>query len=217
MLRKVTNYPHNIQPGFTKGVLATGHSPLLLQLGSVLMVGGGTLLEIDDFPLITVDLDNKGILQVSTSLYDEHDNLLAKVHKNEWVAGDPLPWDLEFGVRWLTLRERKRKISVHVDARKFPVYLRGQLWYKGNQFKIDKSGIKSIGSYINGVFLGLDKLALVAQKIQIDSVSGEIKIISNDKQDRGCIVSQPTPMLRMMEGLKAWQRLRYPNLALRRQ
>lgn len=211
--RRYKAYPHNIQHGLSEGMLSVSQSALSLQLGSVIMVGNGIFLEIDDFPLLEIGLDDKGLLKISVSLYDKLGNPLIEIHRNEWISGDPLPWDLEFGIRWLTLREQKRNISLHIDARKFPVYLRGQLWYKGHQFQINKSGIIFGGEYASS---GLHNLALVAQKIQICTSSGAMKIVPDSRFGQGFLVSQPTPAERLTKSLEAWQRLRYPNLVLRR-
>jgi hypothetical protein len=49
-------------------------------------------------------------------LYDRDDNLLALIHENEWLAGDPLPWDLEASFRRLTLRHKRGVVALALDA-----------------------------------------------------------------------------------------------------
>src|ERR1700675_4189052 len=80
-------------------------------------------------------------LKKSLKLFSETDAFLIEIVRNEWISGDPLPWDIEADWQTLTLRERNRKISIFVNARTVPMRLRGEFWRSGKAIVIDKNGI----------------------------------------------------------------------------
>jgi len=93
--------PYNQIKDLAEGSLKILQSTLAMQLGSNPVVGDGIILKVDDFPLLELGLSDEKIVQVTVSLYDQSDTLLALIERNEWITGDPLPWDLEFGTRWI--------------------------------------------------------------------------------------------------------------------
>jgi hypothetical protein len=70
-------------------------------------------------------------LELSVRLYDQKDNLVAEIDNNEWISGEPLPWDLESRFQWLRIRRKLKDIALEIDATTYPLDLRADLWRKG--------------------------------------------------------------------------------------
>jgi hypothetical protein len=206
--------PYNIRRGLAEGVLKVNQLGLIVQLGTTFMVNDSVILDIDDVPLLSLSLSDEGIVQLSASLYNQEGVLLAEIEHNEWIVGDPLPWDFEFATRRLTLREKRGRISLQIDARNFPTSIRGHFWYGGRRFVINRSGIWIDGERA-GQAHGFANLGLVGMRISLSTANKGLSFGPDGRFGRGYIVSQPTTVERISESLKAWQNQKYPNLILK--
>jgi hypothetical protein len=83
---------------------------------------------------------DEGMLKLSLTVYDRDDRLLVVIEDNEWLSGDPLPWDIEASFQRLTLREKARTINLGLNARSIPPFLAAELW-KGACQSTPTSGI----------------------------------------------------------------------------
>jgi len=205
--------PYNQIKDLAKGSLKILQSTLAMQLGSNPVVGDGIILEVDDFPLLELGLSDEKIVQVTVSLYDQSDTLLALIERNEWITGDPLPWDLEFGTRWIKVRERKGRVSLIVDARRFPISVQGRLWHKGHGFRINKAGIIIDGEQARGG--GVQNLGLVASRLRLNTEDHTVELKPDPRFGQMVFVSDPSLLMRTIKSVQAWQSLKYPNLLLR--
>jgi hypothetical protein len=207
--------PYNIRGGLVDGTLKVNQLGLIVQLGTNFMVHNSVLLDIDGVPLLSMSLSDEGILQLSASLYNQEGELLTEIVHNEWIVGDPLPWDFEFGIRKLTLRERRRRISLQIDARNFPTSIRGHFWYGGNRVLINRSGILIGEERAAQANSGFVNLGIVGMRISLSTANKCFSLMPDERFGTVILVSKPTPVERMSESLKAWQNLKYPNLILK--
>lgn len=127
--------PYNIRKGFVKGKLEITQKIPIVTIGTNRFIGNGDFLIVDDESLLSIEI-YEGKLELSAKLYNSKDNLVAEIERNEWISGDPLPWDLESKFQWLRMRRKLRDIQLEIDARKFPIRLRGDFWRKGNNFQL---------------------------------------------------------------------------------
>jgi hypothetical protein len=135
--------PHNIRQGHAGGLLTVEQARPEINIGgSVGMIGAGNLLEVDHEMLLGLTLAEKGALLLNIGLYDRDDTLIAELHENEWTTDDPLPWDIDFGYRNLTIRSAPREIALSIDARQAPVEIRADLWRHGKTIKLGPQGIR---------------------------------------------------------------------------
>ncbi|CCH54522.1 hypothetical protein BN8_03703 [Fibrisoma limi BUZ 3] len=151
--REAKKNPYNIRQGYAEGVLYTPEKVIIINMGQNFFVGENTGLYIEDYPLVSVKLDNEGRILLSVNLYDNADNLLAIIEDNEWISGDPMAWDIEFGINKLTIREKSRTISLSIDASSKPVELKGHLWYKGHHFDVSKDQLSFGPTHVS--FVGM--------------------------------------------------------------
>ncbi len=137
-------------------------------------------------------------------IYDQDDRLLFSTVDNEWITGDPLPWDFEFGYNTLKLRERERQISLYIDARRNPVQIGGELWRKGQQFELspDRLIFNGVVKEVTFANLGLVGLSLVA-----DTAKGTFSITPDPKFGQGLFVSWPDPEERLQRAIAAYRNL----------
>ena len=128
-------HPHNIEKGFVEGKLKVNQKTPIVIIGTNQFVGDGDFLIVDDESLLSIEI-YEGKLELSMRLYDPNDNLVAEIERNEWVSGDPLPWDLKSRYQWLRTRRKLRDIQLEIDAREFPIKVRGDIWRKGVNFQL---------------------------------------------------------------------------------
>lgn len=213
--RRCKANPYNIVHGLAQGPLALQQRTLAIALGSNQFVGDGTFIRVDNHPLLSLSLSADGRLQISVELNDRDGNLLALIDKNEWITGDPHPWDVEYGGRWLIIRRQQGEVSLHVDARPNVVSVRGSLWYKRQRFVINEAGIRfndtalqagqSGQRNIGGV--GLANLCVVGAGLVATTDSPNLQIVPDARFGRYMLVSWPDIDERLRRGFEAWERL----------
>jgi hypothetical protein len=196
--------PFNVQRGYADGQLLVASNTLAVALGSVQFVGAGFKLVVDGQPLLQLKLDARGRLALSLDVYAEDDSPLISIVDNEWITGDPLPWDFEFGYRWLTLRQRGGQIALNIDARERPVLILGELWRKGQRFVITREAL-----FFNGVVqnVAFAHLGFVGMMLRADTVTGQFTSTPDPALGQATFVSHADPVKRLEAGLQSYQRL----------
>ncbi len=194
--------PYNRRRGVVDGALRVFQPALAVTLGSVHFVGDGTLIEVDDDSLLRLHMGPERTIEFSLSLYSRDDELLALIERNEWIVGDPLPWDLEVGPRRMTVRERSGLVSLTVDTRTFPISIQGHLWRKGQHFHISPDRL-----LCNGVLrdVGFGGLAFAGLKLRADT-STQSFVLAAESPSLGGSISGGG----LEQGIKAWQRMVHP-------
>jgi hypothetical protein len=196
--RKYKSSPRNILDKRTRGILEVDQNYCAIKLGTMTLVNEGAFLRIDGNDLLACYLSNR-TLEISLKLYDENDELLVEIERNEWVAGDPLPWDIEGQYRRLTIRERAGKISLSLDVTTTPAELRAQFWYHGKYITCDPFQIR-VGP--NPVRVSLSNFALVGGPISIDQDA-----VNVGKEADAVLISWPSERERLWKAKDAWERL----------
>jgi hypothetical protein len=194
----------NVARGYADGQLFVASKSLAVELGSIQFFGAGVKLVVDGQPLLKLKLDEGGRLALSLDVYAEDDTLLISIVDNEWISGDPLPWDLQFGYRWLTLRQRERHIALSLDARQQPVRVLGELWRKGQQFVIRQEALLFNGVAHN---VGFANLGFAGMMLTADTAAKQFAMAPDPAIGRGIMVSRADTTERFEEGLKAYQGL----------
>jgi hypothetical protein len=118
-------------------------------------------------------------LLVSLTVYDDRGSLVALIQDNEWISGDPFPWDIESDFQYLRMRRKLRDISLEVDARKEPIKVRADLWRSGHRIRLSPLEIRVEGELVGGFGI-IKNLGLVANSLESIlsdgcSVSGQIR------------------------------------------
>lgn len=193
--------PFNRTQGFAEGQLFSPTPVIAVEAGTNQFVGPGFKFVVDNEPLLQLRSDGQGHLMLSLSLFDSDDSLLLLIENNEWISGDPNPWDIEYGYNTLVLRRAQREISLTIDARSSPVCLGGDLWRKGQRFSLRPDRLS-----FNGVVkdVGFMHLGLVAQSLQADTQQGTFSLVPDTRLGGGVIVSWPDPVERLAKGQQAY-------------
>jgi hypothetical protein len=194
--RKLKASPHNIQQGRAKGLLEVYQDYCAANFGSVTVVGEGTFLTVDDEELLGFNI-SQGTLEISLRLFNEKNELLLQIDRNEWVSGDPRPWDIEADWQVLTIRERARQISLSLDAREVPLELRAELWHNGKSISLGKDGIS-----INHNRSGFRELALVGSSLIVKDEGATLGPAG------AVIVSWPNRRERLWRARNAWRNIK---------
>lgn len=180
--------PFNIVNGYVDGLLKISEPGVAVEIGTNYFVGPGFKFIVDGAPLLALDRDSNSRLRLSLDLYDSTDSLLLQIHNNEWLTGDPMPWDIEFSHRRFVLRRKSGKITLTIDARQTPILLYGQLWRKGQLFEMKEDTLRFNGVVRNVRFHGL---GLVGIYLSVDTTSDALQIASYAGYGQGRIVSRP--------------------------
>lgn len=203
--------PYNITRGFANGQLVVKDPAIGVQISTVQFIGDGFKVMVGDEPLLELNRSREGRLLLSITVYDEDDSLLLSIKDNEWVAGDPLPWDIEFDYNTLTLRRRHRDIALSIDAQRRPTDMRANLWRRGRNFnfrhdKLVVDGFESGGMSHLGIVNGMLVANLEDSNIQIapDRRYGE----------QWTFVTSPDLVERFNKGLETFKRIKARHLGL---
>jgi hypothetical protein len=168
--------PLNLKEGFVEGKLKINQAEPIVILGSTTFVGNGKIICINEEALISLDI-NKQELLLSLRLYDRKDKLVVEIRENEWIVGDPLPWDFVSGFQTLTIRRKLGDISLDIDARKVPIKLCADIWRTGQNYRVSPSEIS-----INGDILRADIQGgkMEGMCLNIDSKRKSLTIMSKN-------------------------------------
>ena len=195
--------PYNIEKEFVEGKLKINQETPVVNVGTNQFVGDGNFILVDGENLLSIEI-NEGRLELSMKLYDPKDNLVAKIKSNEWISGDPLPWDLESKFQWLRIRRKLRDIALEIDAREYPIDVCADMWRKGQNFQLNPSEILFNGVVKNA---GLRNLCLVALKLEADTSKQTYSIVPDPRFGSGKLVSHHDVKERVKMGLLAWKEL----------
>jgi SEC-C motif len=148
--------------------------------------------------------DPEGRLLLSLNLYGPDDSLLMMISKNEWIAGDPLVWDLQYGFNQITLRRADRIISLDIDPRSYPlVAIEGEFWRKGNHFSIGRQIMTLNGA---GKTINFRNVGLIANFFVVDTSTGSFRL-DVDPRLKGAISGIHDPDERLKNGIATFHRL----------
>ncbi len=191
--------PLNLRQGRARGLLAVQQNYCAVGVGPNIFVGEGPFLRIDGNDLFECYLGEHN-LEISLRLYNRGGDLLAQIVRNEWVSGDPLPWDIEADWQLLTIRERARQISLSINAKEIPLSLQAQFWYGGKYIDCNKKRI-TIGT--NNV--SLSGFAFVGMTVAINTDTASIGV--DEARPDGLMIAGSDRRQLLWKAKEAWTRI----------
>lgn len=196
--------PFNMDRDFSDGQLTVNTDITAIEVGSNIFFGDGFKLVVDDEPLLHLESDAENRLLISVDLYDRNDLLLASIVQNEWITGDPLPWDFEFGFRWIKIRRKQRDIALYIDARNHLVKLSGDFWRKGQNFSVDQNSL-----IFNGVIqnIGFIHIGFAGLMLLADTLKSKFSIVPELTLGKGKILNWPDEETKIEWGMSQYRSL----------
>jgi hypothetical protein len=88
------------------------------------------------------------------SLYDQQDRLILLIENNEWLSGNPSPWDIDASYQKLEIREKKGQIALDLNLKETPIRLRARLWWKGHMISISPLSLRVDRTALDTQFVG---------------------------------------------------------------
>lgn len=198
--KKLQADPINIKNGFVEGYLKVNHSVPVFQVGNCVYIGDGEFILVDGESLLSFSVKD-GKLFLSMKCYDENDTLIAEIKDNEWISGNPLPWDLESRFQSLKIRRKLRDIQLEIDVKRFPMKIRADFWRKNQNISVNQNGI-----FINGVVKnsGFSNLGFVGMRIFIDTVEKKASLDLDPRFERAKMISGLTRE-NILNGINYWK------------
>lgn len=199
--------PYNIENGFVQGQLKVNQTTPVVSIANSQFIGTGDFLVVDGENLLSLRI-NEGKLEASIKLYDQNDILVADIQNNEWISGNPLPWDIEASFQLLKIRRKLRDIEFSLDARVDPIELGADMWRKKQNFQLRSNEI-----FFNGVKTNvrLSNICYVALRLEADTAKNSFSITPDSRFGKGHIVSYPNKGERIKRGLLVWKELSCPH------
>jgi len=195
--------PYNIEKGFVQGQLKVYQKTPVINIGTNQFIGAGDFLIVDRENLLSIRI-NESKLEFSIKLYDQNDVLVADIQNNEWISGNPLPWDIEASFQQLKIRRKLRDIELSLDARVDPIDLSADMWRKKQNFKLTSNTIIFNGVKIN---IGFVNSCFVALRLEVDTSKKTIDIAPDPRFGKGTYVSDKNIQERIRRGLESWKEL----------
>jgi hypothetical protein len=194
---------YNIENGFVQGQLKVNQTTPVVNIGNSQFIGTGDFLVVDGENLLSLQI-NEGKLEVSIKLYDQNDVLVADIQNNEWISGNPLPWDIEASFQLLKIRRKHRDFEFFLDARAEPIDIRADMYRKKQNFQLRSNEI-----FFNGVktHITLSNFCYVALRLEADTTNDSFSIAPDSRFGKGIFVSYPNTKERIRRGLLAWKEL----------
>jgi hypothetical protein len=203
--RYLKAHPFNLQRGYANGQLKINQKELVVSTGGVQLINDSCILVIDDEPLLALSSGQNGTLELSLAVYDDKDNILATIDQNSWRQGDSSIWDMEFGYQWLKIRQKTHSIVLNVDARKYPVEIRADLWRKRQMFRLNKVGLIMRGAVANASMLDL---CFVAAHFHVDTHANKFQMRPDPRFGCMYFVSDFDVNRRIRKGIRLLSKLR---------
>jgi len=194
--------PFNIENNIVEGQLKINQRHPVIGIGTVQFVGEGDFILVDNESLLSMYV-NDGRLEISVKLYDPAGELIAQIENNEWVSGDPLPWDLIASFQYLKISHKKRAIDLEINARVFPLQIRAELWKNKQNFHLEPTQIRFDGVVKN---FSVQELCFVGMRLHANSSKG-ISMEPDPKLGKASMVSRFDLGERIQEGLDVWDKL----------
>lgn len=199
--------PYNIRAGLAEGALVLNQEHCAVAVGECFIVGEGAYVGVDGEPLLAIGFARPTrSMTLSVALYDESDTLLVAIEENEWLSGDPFPWDIESDHQQLSIRRKAGDISLSIDARQMPVSIRAQLWRKGHCLVLAPDGIR-FGAGPNAG--GLMNLGLAGMALDLNTSDGSARIIPDPRFHGGFVISEYDTNQRLQKTIDAWAKARH--------
>ena len=117
---------------------------MVVNLGSCKFTNVETVLQINNFDLISIRRLNSLYLSLDVTLFDGLQRLLAKINDNNWQVDRRYFWDIEYKPQHLILRNAPRDITFEIQIINNEVFIRGKIFFNGFPVNIT-SNILTIG------------------------------------------------------------------------
>ena len=141
--QKLKANPYNKDNTNPSGKIIIAQSFCAIDTGSIFLIGDGPVVRSKNVNYIEVYCNEDDMLEISLQLFNENNENVIKVVRNEWVTGNAQLWDLEFisASKVLKIKEKKGLTNLEINVKNIPVTIKGELWIDGKPLKLASNGI----------------------------------------------------------------------------
>jgi hypothetical protein len=165
-LRDAKKNPHNrIQ---VKDAFFIESQDIAVNLGKSKFINTSRILVVDDFDIISINIESEKYVLLNINFFDKLNNLVAVVAENSWSADKSLVWNIEYKPQDLIIRNALRNISFEVKIENGEeIFLTGGMYFNGYPIRITENevllGDKEIGLELKGSVLKNYDVGISAQ------------------------------------------------------
>jgi hypothetical protein len=210
--RAAKSRPINIDRGLVDGVLSVSQDYCAIELGSNVVAGEIVIFRVNHEPLLGIGVKD-GRLSIDLMLYDSEGHLLVMIVDNEWVSGDPLPWDIYADHQKLRIRTRKGEPRLEVNAVAVPIRLTARLTRWGKEIVVRPSGITTRGG--TGGHLNMDNTVVVGVSFDFDTVAETLTLTPDGRPGSGTFCIESNRFRRAARAREELNRIQAATEALR--
>ena len=158
--RRFKANPFNRKHGFAAGLLHVSAEVCQVMLGQNTLIGTGCFIRVDEACVLSLDVGPEGQLQISTAIYNRADELIVLIERNEWITGDPTPWDFKSDYQYLKVRSKPHDVLLELRADKQPMSVRAKLWRRGVSIDAQPSRVLVNGGPMQGMTMSGNTLGV---------------------------------------------------------
>jgi hypothetical protein len=117
--QKLKANPYNKDNTNPSGKIIIAQSFCAIDTGSIFLIGDGPVVRSKNVNYIEVYCNEDDMLEISLQLFNENNENVIKVVRNEWVTGNAQLWDLEFisASKVLKIKEKKGLTNLEINAK----------------------------------------------------------------------------------------------------
>ncbi|MEZ2335256.1 hypothetical protein AB6735_06455 [Mucilaginibacter sp. RCC_168] len=201
--RKYKTNPHNIRDGLISGHFKFLTEQPVMLIGNSEFINSGTILFMDNDPILSLYIDANRNLEFSLKVYDENDALLMIIEKNVWIYGNPKIWDFKFKYNKLSILNKSRDIAMVIDGSNKYLSIKGSLYKNNARLEVESFTMyhedKSPSQVISG-------LCFVGAAMYYTSSDGNLNI-NKTQEALSRVISAPDREDRIKKGIEVYNTL----------
>lgn len=163
-IKEARRSPHCIRTGKCSDAFDFAGKELVIWIGGNRIINIATILAVDNKPLLSIEPPEceQGPYRLSDEFYDDQDNLLFSIHRNEW-QGESSNWDIEAVGGTITVRKGHGAVALQITCQppQGIVIERLNMYHGNTRFQADKDQLTVTGCNDSRTIVGSRELRAI--------------------------------------------------------
>jgi hypothetical protein len=163
-IKEARQAPHCVRTGRCNDAFDFAGKELVIWIGGNRIINIATILRVDDKPLLSIEPPEceQGPYRLSGEFYDDQDNLLFSIDRNEW-QGESSSWDIEAVGGTITVRQGHGAVALQITCHppQGIVIDRLNMYHGNTRFQADKDQLIVTGFNSSKIIVGSRELRAI--------------------------------------------------------